>query len=471
MKPSILKTIFFILPLFYFVTVNAQSSQPTYSSDGMSGSLTLNPPDCENAGWTYEWTINVPVNTPIKITYTNYIDCYLTVQSLSEDGTYTAILYSSANATISTSFVSKTGILIVYCEDLNYVPIYDEPVFNLSFTVDNTYSSQENTYTKGNSIIDGKLGIGVQGPLSDKTLDVAGNARISASNKNQTLYLSNNNNSGTTYGLYNSATSTAASYSTYGIYSDNRNRSTSAGTVYGLYNYSSSSNSLTGNLYGIYSSVSGGKNRWSGYFYGGDLEVKNGNIKTSGYLYGGNILTFMDNARFTVTSTQIPTLTISSFSMPQYGIGTPNASGSAETWISGNAGIRMFTAGNVIPRLSILNSGNVGIGTITPDALLTVNGTIHAKEVKVDLTGSLADYVFSPDYKLMPLSHVESFVKTNSHLPYMPSAEEVEENGLNMGEMQNKLLQKVEELTLYAIQQQKQIIELQKQVDELKSRK
>ncbi len=103
----------------------------------------------------------------------------------------------------------------------------------------------------------------------------------------------------------------------------------------------------------------------------------------------------------------------------------------------------------------IKGNGKIGIGTDTPDHLLTVKGTIHAREVLVDLNGPLADYVFAPDYTLMPLSEVESFVKANKHLPEIPSAAEVKENGLNMGEMQNKLLQKIEELTLYVIELQK----------------
>ncbi len=110
--------------------------------------------------------------------------------------------------------------------------------------------------------------------------------------------------------------------------------------------------------------------------------------------------------------------------------------------------------------MSILNNGKVSIGTTTPDntpnVLLTVNGAIHAKEVLVDMN-ILADYVFNSDYTLMPLHKVEAFVKTNKHLPEIPSAAEVKEKGLNMGEMQNKLLQKIEELTLYVIEQQKQI--------------
>ena len=118
----------------------------------------------------------------------------------------------------------------------------------------------------------------------------------------------------------------------------------------------------------------------------------------------------------------------------------------------GERRVYLNTKGN-----SYLIGGNVGIGTTNPDEKLTVNGVIHAKEVKVDLSGPLADFVFKSNYKLMSLPQVEQFVKANNHLPQMPSAEEVAKNGLSMGEMQNKLLQKVEELTLYAIQQNNKI--------------
>ena len=70
----------------------------------------------------------------------------------------------------------------------------------------------------------------------------------------------------------------------------------------------------------------------------------------------------------------------------------------------------------------------------------------------------------------MPLNQVEQYVNTNSHLPEMPSAAEVSKNGLNMGEMQNKLLQKVEELTLYMIDQQKTINQQSAKIEELEKK-
>lgn len=101
-------------------------------------------------------------------------------------------------------------------------------------------------------------------------------------------------------------------------------------------------------------------------------------------------------------------------------------------------------------------SGNVGIGTWSPDSKLAVNGKVHAKEVKVDLIG-WSDFVFEDNYALPSLKEVEQHIKEKGHLQDIPSAKEVEENGIYLGEMDAKLLQKIEELTLYAIEQEKKL--------------
>lgn len=117
--------------------------------------------------------------------------------------------------------------------------------------------------------------------------------------------------------------------------------------------------------------------------------------------------------------------------------------------------------------LILNNTGNVGIGTTTPQNKLDVNGTIHSKEVKVDLTG-WPDYVFEKSYKLTPLSELKSYLDTNKHLPEIPSASEVEQHGLKLGEMNALLVKKIEELTLYLIQQQEQINALKEEIKSLK---
>jgi hypothetical protein len=101
---------------------------------------------------------------------------------------------------------------------------------------------------------------------------------------------------------------------------------------------------------------------------------------------------------------------------------------------------------------SALFSGNVGIGTTSPDEKLTVNGTIHSIEVKVTPSVPTPDYVFEPDYKLTSLEELKAYVDKNHHLPEIPSAKEIEKNGIQLGDMNMKLLKKVEELTLYLIE-------------------
>ena len=106
--------------------------------------------------------------------------------------------------------------------------------------------------------------------------------------------------------------------------------------------------------------------------------------------------------------------------------------------------------------MRLTNSGDLGIGTTTPDAKLTVKGDIHAQEVKVDLDGAVApDYVFYEDYNLRPLKEVQEYIHENGHLPNIPSAKEMEERGLLLKEMNLKLLEKIEELTLYVIELEK----------------
>ena len=100
------------------------------------------------------------------------------------------------------------------------------------------------------------------------------------------------------------------------------------------------------------------------------------------------------------------------------------------------------------------SGGNVGIGTTNPTHKLAVNGTIKAKEVIVETTG-WSDYVFADDYALQPLAEVEAHIKANKHLPGIPSAAQVATEGVSVGELQAKLLAKIEELTLHQIAQQK----------------
>jgi len=118
-------------------------------------------------------------------------------------------------------------------------------------------------------------------------------------------------------------------------------------------------------------------------------------------------------------------------------------------------------------RMLITVDGKVGIGTTNPQSMLAVNGTVTAKEVVVTLTG-WSDYVFDDNYKLMSLNELEKSIKTDKHLPGIPSADEVKKNGVSIGDMQAKLLQKVEELTLHVIEQNKKLENLKTENETLK---
>lgn len=118
---------------------------------------------------------------------------------------------------------------------------------------------------------------------------------------------------------------------------------------------------------------------------------------------------------------------------------------------------------NNTANLTITSAGNVGIGTTSTTYKLAVSGTIRAKEIIVDTGWS--DYVFDPAYRLAPLSEVETHIKETKHLPGIPSAQDVAEHGVSMGEMQSKLLAKVEELTLHLIAQEKRALAQEQRLD------
>jgi hypothetical protein len=112
---------------------------------------------------------------------------------------------------------------------------------------------------------------------------------------------------------------------------------------------------------------------------------------------------------------------------------------------------------------------SVGIGTSNPDSKLDVRGKIKATEIEITAPQT-ADFVFEEDYQLKPLSEVEQFVKENKHLPEIPSAKKMEKDGVNLAEMNKLLLQKVEELTLYLIEKDKRVSQLEKEILEIKKK-
>jgi hypothetical protein len=162
-----------------------------------------------------------------------------------------------------------------------------------------------------------------------------------------------------------------------------------------------------------------------------------------------------------------------------YFISATDINGSSSNYAewSSTLGTMPATTGNitsVIEYTGIIysNAGNILIGKNTQDNKtykLDVAGKIRADEVVVNTTG--ADFVFEKDYKLLPIEHVANYVQENKHLPDIPSANEMVKNGVNMGDMQVKLLQKVEEQTLYIIGLNNELQDLKKQLKELQNKK
>ncbi len=146
--------------------------------------------------------------------------------------------------------------------------------------------------------------------------------------------------------------------------------------------------------------------------------------------------------------------------------GNPNGYGNRNVYIN-----RYTSNGDVI---MTAGSGQVGIGVDDPEYKLDVAGTVHANsiiadgnirasEIIVSTTG--ADFVFADDYQLRPLSEVKTFIQENKHLPEIKSAQEMQENGVGINELQTQLLQKIEELTLYILQQEERIKALEAELN------
>lgn len=198
------------------------------------------------------------------------------------------------------------------------------------------------------------------------------------------------------------------------------------------------------------------------YFIGGwqDITGTSNGLYLIIWLRGAATYNFHSNypqtPLFTNSSLTIEGVSYSSKVQPESYVNPSGISLARNIWVTGSQ--------------SNYFKSNVGIGTNNPKKLLDVAGTIHAQNIEIDLTG-WSDFVFDTDYKLPSLKEVEAHIQEYKHLPNIPSEKQVKEEGINIGEMQVKLLQKIEELTLYVIKQEKRIQEVEKELKESKSSK
>lgn len=156
-------------------------------------------------------------------------------------------------------------------------------------------------------------------------------------------------------------------------------------------------------------------------------------------------------------------LTVNQNAINAYGVKvktyTPSIKAFTIEYLDGTSPFRVYGNGK-----TQIGLGQPKVGGSAANAMLSVDGLILAKEVKIAIANThWADYVFDKTYKLMPLQEVEAYVVKNKHLPEVPNAEEIENNGVNVVEINATLLKKVEELTLYLIEQNKRIEKLEKE--------
>lgn len=198
-----------------------------------------------------------------------------------------------------------------------------------------------------------------------------------------------------------------------------------------------------------------------------------GTINATGY--------YLNGALFSPTSLWVPSSGNLYFSTGTVGIGTttPNVAykldvngiiNATNLYIGGAPYLssQWATSGTSISYMA----GNIGIGTTTPDSKLTVKGTIHTNEVKVDLNGAVApDYVFESNYELRSLKELRVYLEKYKHLPEIPSAKDMEINGINLSEMNLLLLKKIEELTLYLLEIKQESEALKLRIESIESKK
>ncbi|MDP1622362.1 MAG: hypothetical protein Q8M08_08475 [Bacteroidales bacterium] len=273
--------------------------------------------------------------------------------------------------------------------------------------------------------------------------------------------------------------------------------------VYGWNNDANSTNyaglfysdgASTGTNYGVYAVAEKATTSYAGYFRGRVSVDGNTGPSLAGDSTSTVFSTRVNHTRFNDTRAIEGTST----PQPGYGFGVYGQGGyrgvygfgDGSTYTGTTAGVYGYASGSAGTRIGVYGyafggttnwgsyfigsnymSGDLRIGTTTAATgyALSVNGKVACEEVLVQDMTSWPDYVFKSDYNLMSLDNLEQNIKENGHLPGLPSALEIETNGLHLGNMQKMVVEKVEELTLYTIEQGKMLQDLKKEIDALKA--
>lgn len=402
------------------------------------------------------WDINLNVNKPIKITYTvdlervnasDYLYIYNVDKNGNTQGYVLSLFATSQSGTVITTL--PTGRARVELWSMSSIKGGAMGI-QCSFEAIDT-----GTMIDENLIVAGKVGIGISQPKS--ALHV--NGAIRGGGHNDDLTIENNQGSFTIGVLGNVANvSTTASLfrftdpiqSVTGIFSSGFTGRVKNDLKFKTYSDSTRLTILqaNGNV-GIGTETPQEKLHIAGYVRGngtnGALQIRTTKGTTAIGAMSENFSTF---------KTDRP--------MFYFNHGLMLEDGKIGSYVG--QCLRFST--NNTERMTIEYNGNVGIGTTAPKYKLDVNGTLRANEILVNI-GNGADFVFGDDYQLRPLQEVSTFIQENGHLPEIQSAADMQENGVNMNQLQIQLLQKIEELTLYLIQQEQTIQHLQEQLNSL----
>ena len=493
----------FLLPLVCLTMLGDLSlfavnvSQVVYAEDHMSGELKVLSSDFD--GTEHFWQITLPSDKRVKVTRIN--STYLkrtssnhvlllvneTTDLITEEsaafamGVYVDTISNASNLTL---------VIQGFTQDYAFVP--KDPAITIRFAViDEHHPSSETTYLNGDvEVASGMLFTsGYQDFMGTKVTAVLGDdynqytcfgsprgGMIRGSNEGYLILGGNPNGYGNHNVYINRYTPNAnvimtASSGKVGIGVDEpKEKLHIAGAIRG-----------TGTAGQLMIRTD------SGYVYVGPTSTKTMDFNTnlSRYVFDKPIFNnsgafSANNSNLTLQTNFTPRLTILR-NNGYVGIGTTNPSyrldvsgairasqiiATTKVGIGTTAPNYMLDVNGTMHASKIIATTNVGIGTATPNYMLDVNGTIRANEIIVN-SGS-ADFVFDEDYNLRSLSEVHRFIQEHKHLPEIQSAEQMEKNGVSVNELQIQLLQKIEELTLYLIQQEQTIQGLQQQVEQLK---